>query len=734
MRATLNATVGAAANAAPPLPEATRERVYAGVLGKLIGVYLGRAVEGWRYADIRERFGTIDNYVHHAVGMPLIVPDDDISGTFVFFRALEDHGFDPRLSARQIGECWLNYIIEDQTILWWGGMSRSTEHTAWLRLRQGHTAPASGSSALNGRAMAEQIGAQIFIDGWALANPGVPDRAARLARAAAGVSHDGIAVECAVFLAVLEALAFVEADAERLLERALGLTGDATLRALVGALRNRCRQAGDWREVRDWIEREHGYHRYPGNCPMVTNHLAVLMAFLRGGDDFPGSLSIAASAGWDTDCNAGSTGCLNGVRLGLAALSAGVDLRAPVADRLYAVSADGGECVSDAVRETRRILRAAAALSGAALPARQPRFGFDFPGAVQGFQADREPRHAQAVTGLRSAGAGLVIAYERLAPGRCGRLRAQTCFHPEPSGMRHTSYFEVLASPTLYGTQTVRALVECGAGANPRWRFFVRHYRGDGSLGTRYGESTDLQPGANRLRWEVPSCDGQPIYQLGIELSAPRRLDGALTLRWLDWHGAPARFVMGAAGALSPELTPWTTNTPWLKSFLSSARNLAPDYTTTFSISHPSDNGVVTIGTRDWDHYTVTSELTLVHQRTAGLVARSRGHRRYYAAVLSAGEARLLKRRDGEVLVLARCPCAAPPDVPLEVALTVAGDELRCSVAGRARLTARDEEYASGGAGFLVEEGGYLARGFRVERVPADQAPRARGSGAEHGG
>ena len=37
---------------AEPVSAATGERVYAGVLGKLIGVYLGRAVEGWRYADI----------------------------------------------------------------------------------------------------------------------------------------------------------------------------------------------------------------------------------------------------------------------------------------------------------------------------------------------------------------------------------------------------------------------------------------------------------------------------------------------------------------------------------------------------------------------------------------------------------------------------------------------------------------------------------------------------------
>ena len=57
------------------LHEEIRERVYAGVLGKLIGVYLGRAVEGWSYQAIRERFGEIANFVHHEVGMPLIGPD-----------------------------------------------------------------------------------------------------------------------------------------------------------------------------------------------------------------------------------------------------------------------------------------------------------------------------------------------------------------------------------------------------------------------------------------------------------------------------------------------------------------------------------------------------------------------------------------------------------------------------------------------------------------------------------
>ena len=135
------------------------ESIYAGVLGKLIGVYLGRPVEGWPYPEIRRRFDEVDYYVNASLGMPLVVADDDISGTFGFFRAVEDSGYARPLTAAHVGNAWLNYIVPDKTILWWGGLGRSTEHTAYLRLRAGIEAPASGSIALNGTTIAEQIGA-----------------------------------------------------------------------------------------------------------------------------------------------------------------------------------------------------------------------------------------------------------------------------------------------------------------------------------------------------------------------------------------------------------------------------------------------------------------------------------------------------------------------------------------------------------------------------------------------
>jgi hypothetical protein len=74
----------------------------------------------------------------------LVVTDDDIAGTFAFPRALADNGYPSRLSAEQVGQVWLNYVVEGRSIFWWGGIGSSTEHTAYLRLKSGVPAPRGG--------------------------------------------------------------------------------------------------------------------------------------------------------------------------------------------------------------------------------------------------------------------------------------------------------------------------------------------------------------------------------------------------------------------------------------------------------------------------------------------------------------------------------------------------------------------------------------------------------------
>src|SRR5689334_19808507 len=119
------------------IPTDYEERVYAGVLGKVIAVYLGRPFEGWHHDRITAELGDVTYYVNDRTDVALkhhllVVTDDDITGTFVFARALEEHGLDP--TSAQVGETWLNEIVENQTVLWWGGLGNSTEHTAYLRM------------------------------------------------------------------------------------------------------------------------------------------------------------------------------------------------------------------------------------------------------------------------------------------------------------------------------------------------------------------------------------------------------------------------------------------------------------------------------------------------------------------------------------------------------------------------------------------------------------------------
>ena len=374
------------------IPKDYDERVYAGVLGKIIGVYLGRPFEGWTNKRIEEQLGEVDYYVHDKLGVPLIVTDDDISGTFTFIRALEDYNYDPQLTPKQVGQTWLNHLIDSRSVLWWGGLGNSTEHKAYLRLRQGIDAPYSGSIATYGQVVAEQIGSQIFIDGWAIVSPGDPEQAADFARRAGSVSHDGEAIFGAQVLAAMEAQAFVEDGIDKLLDVGVSqIPSDIVIYGMIADIREwHQRNTDDWRKTFKEIQGKCGYDKYGGNCHIVPNHGLIVLALLHGDGDFQKSLMIVNTAGWDTDCNSGNLGCLMGIRIGLQGIDAGTDWRGPFADICYVPTADSGGGVNDAVRETERIVRAGRRLNGAEVVKHKEgsRYHFSYPGSVQGFRSD----------------------------------------------------------------------------------------------------------------------------------------------------------------------------------------------------------------------------------------------------------------------------------------------------------------------------------------------------------
>ena len=630
------------------------ERVYAGVLGKLVGVYLGRPFEQWTHERIERELGEIDGYVtgHPAIEPekrtnPLVLTDDDVSGTFTFVRALEDFG--PGVTPKQIGDTWLNWIVEERSTHWWGGTGVSTEHTAFLRLKDGMRPPATGSAAVNGKVLSEQIGAQIFVDGWAMACPGDPEKAADYARRAASVSHDGEAVLAAQVVAGMEALAFVEDDIDELLDAGAALLpADSVIRAVIADTRAWHAADGDWRRTRARIDERYGYHRYRGICHVVPNHALIVLALLYGEGDFDRSLTIVNTAGWDTDCNSGNVGCLLGIRNGLGGISE--RWREPVRDRMYISSADGGRSITDAATEAVRL----ACLGGAAAPKDGARFHFGFPGAVQGF--DR---------GVWDDGALLVD----------GLAVTPTFIPPEARAM---SGYPLQASPTLYPGQLVRAGIT-GAPA----RLVVQVYDGDDRLVTLRGPD-----GADA--WRVPDTGGQPVAAVGVETSAPARLE------WLTWDGAPeATFTRPPAGG-----------TMWRRAWVHGVDRWGDHWPEPFRLIQDRGRGLLIQGAAEWTDYAVRAAIVPETVAQAGLAARVMGLRRYLALLLGDdGRARLVRERDGVRTVLGEAPLERRDyGEPHELSLLVTGAHVRAQVDGLV-LEGRDAELGRGAVALVCEAG-----------------------------
>ena len=156
------------------IPQDYLQKVYAGWLGKVIGIRHGAPIEGWTYETIGRVLGEIDGYPLDY--RPAFAADDDSNGPLFFLRALELAKDPQNLEPQDVAQALLNYAPYEHGFFWWGGYGVSTEHTAYLNLRAGVPAPRSGSIAQNGAAVAEQIGGQIFIDTWGLVSPATRSR------------------------------------------------------------------------------------------------------------------------------------------------------------------------------------------------------------------------------------------------------------------------------------------------------------------------------------------------------------------------------------------------------------------------------------------------------------------------------------------------------------------------------------------------------------------------------
>jgi ADP-ribosylglycohydrolase len=290
------------------------EDIRAAWLGKIIGVRLGAPVENWSSQQIKASFGKIEDFVKD---YPVFGADDDTNGPLYFTRVLLDKKA-KEISSQDIADNMLNVIADEHGFFWWGGVGVSTEHTMYNHLKNGMSALESGSSRINGKELSEQIGGQIFSDGWAYAAYDNVELAVDLASKAASVSHDGEAVEGAKFVSAAISLAFTHKDIFEVMNMALEYCDPHSEYVRVAKeVIAYSRQSEDWEDTLDYIQRTYPYSCYGGICPIIPNMAVMVMAMACGKQDFRETLLICVNAGYDTDCNVGNVGSIMGALVGI---------------------------------------------------------------------------------------------------------------------------------------------------------------------------------------------------------------------------------------------------------------------------------------------------------------------------------------------------------------------------------------------------------------------------------
>lgn len=504
------------------------EKIYAGWLAKIIGIRLGAPIEGWTYEKIKNTYGDLRDY---PVDYRDFAADDDSNGPLFFLRALEDgrHGFD--LQAQDVAEALLNYAPFEHGFFWWGGYGISTEHTAYLNLRNGIPAPQSGSIAQNGYTTAEQIGGQIFIDTWGLVTPGNPDLAAKYAEKAASVTHDGNAIYGGIFIAVCISYAFVEKDMKKILEKGLSYIPDdceyaRVVRAVMAYYEE---NPENWRDCFQYIFENFGYDKYPGNCHIIPNIAVMILGLLYGEGDFSDTLNITNMCGWDTDCNVGNVATIMGVRNGLE----GIDYdkwRKPINDFLACSSVVGSMNIMDIPYGALYIAKLAYAVAGEEMPQpwktiaenRIDSCHFEYPGSTHAIRVRRDGfgkgngtsetavmnTTEWAATGSRS----LKVLAKSAKAGDAVYAYRKTYYTPEDF---HDSRYDPCFSPLIYPGQTLHASV-----CIPEYSqdALVALYVRDAHTGKIYeSEKIEVKKGGSKtLSFDIPALEGSLLDEMGV--------------------------------------------------------------------------------------------------------------------------------------------------------------------------------------------------------------------------
>lgn len=680
------------------IPEHYLEKVYAGFLGKCVGIRLGAPVEPsiWTMERIKMTYGYIDRYVKY---YKTFAADDDSNGPAYFIRALLDDATDREPTPDDVARAWLNYAREGVGMFWWGGYGVSTEHTAYSNLRAGIPAPQSGSIRQNGEIIAQQIGGQIFIDTFGLVNPCDPEKAARYGEIAASVSHDGEGLNGARFFCAAISEAFRTADVKRIVEAGLSTIPESSdyYRVARTVMAFQTEHPEDFRACMEMLDRDWNMTKFPGNCHIIPNAGVCILALMYGGGDYAKTIEIACNCGLDTDCNAGNVGTVMGVACGLDAIPE--KYRAPVNDGIVLSGISGYLNILDLPTFAKQLALIGYRIAGEKAPEqivnsfRPGELYFDFmlPGSLHNFRSSDESicqlRHSDESI---STGGSLEILYSQL-------YRSQQCRIFYKPFYTRDDFSDERYMPA-FSPQVV-------CGQDVRFQLYVDQWQGGDMIGVNpyvhtINGTTKIvaytQPAQGEwieVRFTVPDTNGEIIDEVGFVMEGlSRKTDrsrGRALMTGFSVSGE-GRYNVDFSrqrvdfGSVTPLVH---TGAAWRRVGNTLCHTRCKESFSYTGNYYAKDQSVAVDMTPN------CGDQHLLAVRAGGI------ERGYFAGLDRDGTVAIYKNEFG-IQKLAHAPFAWRTDQKYRVEFSAVGDCLTLAVDGVAVLSVKDETFGSGMVGF----------------------------------
>jgi hypothetical protein len=280
------------------------DKVYGGWLGKISGLWFALPREfsevwppsdGDYYAEIPSHYSDLDS-------------GDDIYFPLLTLVCLKKHGTLPPYDL--LMKEWAGQLYTGKA---WGANADALEnHFA------GVPPPKAGEPGWNWE---RGIDAQIDLDSVGWVAPGLINEAARISDHFAHVVGYADGADGGVFVAALMCEAFFERDMTALVRKAASVLPQHSLYLeLVNDLLKLRETQPDWRVARQHVAWEWVAKRGISAKSGPINGAAIVIGLLYGKNEFAESIRITTRCGWDSDCNASSTGGILGTALGASRL------------------------------------------------------------------------------------------------------------------------------------------------------------------------------------------------------------------------------------------------------------------------------------------------------------------------------------------------------------------------------------------------------------------------------